>query len=77
MKSPNNERNRFPTVDLLSLNEASSTGCGLHIFELLAKEAFWDSQTTKAIVKTIYVFFHKLLEIIVFVLSLSLLLKKK
>ena len=43
MKLTNNEENRAPTGYLLLPNEASSTGIGLHLIELLAKGISWES----------------------------------
>lgn len=43
IKSRNNERDRVPVEHLLSLNEAPCTGIGLHINDVLAKEAPWKS----------------------------------
>ena len=41
MKSPSNGGGSAPTGHLFSPNEASSTGIGLHLLELLANEVFW------------------------------------
>lgn len=48
---PSNNGEREPIGHLLS-NEASSTGTGLHLIELLINEAHGNLQTTQAEAKT-------------------------
>lgn len=43
MKSPNNGGDRVPTGYLLSANEGTTTGIGIHLTELLAKVIPWES----------------------------------
>ena len=40
---PKNGGDRIPTGHLLSPNETSSTGIGLHLVEMLVKGVFWES----------------------------------
>lgn len=50
IQSPNNGENRSPTGNLLSPNEASSTGIGLHIIGQRGP-SHGDTQTTQTIAK--------------------------
>ena len=53
MKSPNNGGDRTPVGHLLSPNEASSTGTGFHLIELLVPGVYGSPQTTQAVDKLI------------------------
>lgn len=46
---PNNNGDRITNGHLLSANKASSTRFGLHIIELLAKGAPWESPNNQSV----------------------------
>lgn len=48
MKSPNNEGDRVPAGHILSPNESSRTGTGLHSTELLNKGIPWKSPSNQS-----------------------------
>ena len=52
IKLPDNEEHRIPTDYLLSPNETSSTGIGLHPIELLVKD-HWKTQIFALLVITV------------------------